>query len=140
MVDYDNFSAKQKNEHELIVLQTFPPPSVAMISRENWALVSLSSFRRVERVPLKTERRNVHHQLIMKMTASLVGISSRRIHLLRLFARSISRERDLKTIRTSEVVLSNSERRFLEYCSCCNLSNTRDSVSSRYPNTERVIY
>lgn len=71
----------RKNDNELIVLQTFPPPSVAVISRENWALVSLSSFRRVERVPLLTKRKNVHHQLITKMTVSLVGISSQRTHV-----------------------------------------------------------
>ena len=51
-----------KNVHEAAVPQTFPSPSVALISRENWALVSLSSFRRVERAPLKTKGRNVLHQ------------------------------------------------------------------------------
>lgn len=65
----------RKNVYEVTLPQTFPPPSVAVICRENWALVSLSSFRRVETVPLKTKGRNVPHQLITKTTASLVGIS-----------------------------------------------------------------
>ena len=69
-------TSQQTRKHDCAVtaLQTFPPPSLAVISRENWALVSLSSFWRVERVPLKAKGRNVHRQLITKITSSLVGI------------------------------------------------------------------